>query len=523
MPKRTTRRQPHRVTAKGMTGLGGGRWGSVPQPPFWYAASVQLCGIYPFAAGTTRPAVGTPLGRDMAVGSAVAGDMKTWYDAGLVSSPSMMLFGLNGNGKSSVAQRLMYGMAARGIAPAVFDPLKGEHVAAVNALGGTTVSIGPKSRDRINPLDLGALGDAAAQLGGKVGEDLRAQAVRAAVDLVALIVQVNRGRPLTDVQDTVLSLMVRSVIDRVEAPWMGDLLAAFDAPPPEATAGQGESEDPEFRRQYSDLRASVWSVLNGDLAQLVGGRASVRLEVGNPGGFCFDTSAIPASNRRLLSAAMLATWSIGFGAIDAHWELAQHERAQAEAAAAAGEAYEPKVRWGGYLAMQDEFWFPMRACEGIVDRADRIGRTNRGLGVSELKITHSPKDAFSLPNPQDRETARGFAQRSGVLGLMALSMDDLGWLDANVVPLNGQEKAIVNGFNAPPNWKPRLDSDGNPLPPPGAGKILLKVPGRVGIPVQMTLTEAEKRLHVTDERSRRHPRATGVGERNTAGERSAVG
>jgi hypothetical protein len=243
----------------------------------------------------------------MAVGSAVAGDMKTWYDAGLVSSPSMMLFGLNGNGKSSVAQRFMYGMAARGIAPAVFDPLKGEHVAAVQALGGTTVSIGPKSRDRINPLDLGALGDAAATLGGKVGEDMRAQATRAAVDLVALIVQVNRGRPLTDVQDTVLSLMVRGVIDRVEGAWMGDLLAAFDAPPPEALTGQ--SEDPEFRRRYNDLRNSVWSVLNGDLAQLVGGRASVRLEVGNPGGFCFDTSSIPASNRRLLSAAMLSTWS----------------------------------------------------------------------------------------------------------------------------------------------------------------------------------------------------------------------
>lgn len=69
-------------------------------------------------------------------------------------------------------------------------------------------------------------------------------------------------------------------------------------------------------------------VLNGDLAQLVGSRASVRLEVGNPGGFCFDTSSIPATDRRLLS--MLATWSIGFGAIDAHWDLAEYERRQAE-------------------------------------------------------------------------------------------------------------------------------------------------------------------------------------------------
>ncbi|MFI5627555.1 hypothetical protein ACIA03_29130 [Nocardioides sp. NPDC051685] len=480
----------HQVTPRGMTGLGGGRWGSIPQPPGWYGSSAQLCGIYPFSAGTFRPGMGTPLGRDMEVGTAVAGDMKTWYDQGLISSSSMMLFGLNGNGKSSVAQRFMYGMAARGIAPAVFDPIKNEHSEAVAALGGHVVSIGPRSKHRINPLDLGALGEAADRIGGTLGDDMREAAVRQAVDLVALIVQVNRGRPLEDIEDTALGQMVRSVIARVEDPWIKDLLAGFDTPPPEVVAATGRLDAAEFQRDFRSLRDAVIAVAHGDLGYLLGAKESVRLSVGNPGGFCFDTSSIPESNTRLLSAAMLATWSIGFSTIDAHWELSQ---------------YDPSIRWGGYLTVQDEFWFPMRAVEGIVDRADRVGRTNRSLGVSELKITHSPKDFLSLTNAKDREAARGFAERSGVLGLMALSRDDLMALSQNVVRLNNREMDLVNSFNSPPGWKAQLDPDGRPLPPPGAGKMLLKIPGQVGIPIQVSLTDLERNKHVTDERSRRTP------------------
>ena len=497
------RERSGRVTQRGVTGLGGGRWGAVAKPRGWYASSTQVCGIYPFAAGTQRPGVGTPLGRDLEVGTAIAGDPATWFDLGLISSATMFLFGLNGNGKSSVGQRFMYGMAQRGMAPAVFDPIKAEHSDAVAAMGGTVVSIGARSRHRINPLDLGALGEAADLLGGLLGQDMREQAIGQAVDLVALLVQVNRGRPLRDIEDTCLEQLVRSMIARFGSEaYIGHLVQSFEDPPPEVIAEVGRADVGEFQRDFRELRDAVISVAKGKLGHLVGGRDSVRLPVGNPGGFCFDTSSIPESNTKLLSAAVLATWSIGFSTIDAHWELAKAEAQQAEAAASLGEVYEPRVRWDGYFAMQDEFWFPMRACEGIVARADRVGRTQRGLGVAELKITHTPKDFLSLPNPQDRETAKGFAQRAGVLGLMALSRDDLIDLSENVVPLNNIEIARVNSFNASPGWRAKLRPDGSPMPPPGAGKILLKVPGEVGVPVQVTLTERERTRHVTDERSR---------------------
>lgn len=487
----------HRATYKGMSGPAGGRWGAIPQPSGWYASSTQLCGIYPFGAGSFRPDIGTPLGRDIEVGTAVAGDMDTWFHQGLISSSSMMLFGLNGNGKSSLAQRFVYGMNSRGIVPAIFDPIKNEHGAMIDQLGGRVISVGPRSKDRINPLDLGALGEAADRIGGLLGDDLRRDALERALDLTELLVRITRGTPLRDIEQTALRLMTESVIARLEAPAFRDLVAAFDSPPPEVVAGVNRRDPDEFRRDFRDLQDAVVSVAHGELGHLVGGAESVRLELGNPGGFCFDTSSIPQAKTRLLSAAMLATWQIGFSTIDAHWELSQ---------------YDPDVPWNGYMAVQDEFWFPMRAVEGIVDLADRLGRTNRSVGVSELKITHTPKDFLSLPNPEDREKARGFAQRSGALGLMALSRDDLYELSEKVVPLNGREIDTVASFNQPQGWKGGLAPDGTPLPPPGAGKVLIKLPGRVGIPVKMTLTDTERQLHITDQRTHRRVAAAPVRE-----------
>ncbi|MGP9503987.1 ATP-binding protein [Specibacter sp. AOP5-B1-6] len=493
----------HHKSPRGLTGFGGGRWGKVPQPPQWYSSSTQLCGIYPFSAGTSRPNMGAPLGRDMNVNTAVCGDMKTWYDAGLISSPSMMLFGLNGNGKSTVAQRFMYSMAARGIIPAVFDPIKNEYGESIAAMGGNRFRFGPGQADHINALDLGSLGDAAAEIGGTTGEELYALAIDKAVDMVILFTQINRGstHPLSDIEETILEELVKVVIRTVKNPWLPDLLDAFAHVPQDVLEISGCDTATAFRAEFKLLGQSLQALVKGRMGALLGGRKSVRIPLGNPGGFCFDTSSIPESNSKLLSAAMLGTWNIGFSAMDAHWELAEFERLKAVEAAAAGDFYEPKVRWGSYFALQDEFWYPMRACEGIIDRADRVGRTNRGTGVSELKITHSPKDFLSLPNAKDRETAKGFAQRCGMLGLMALTLDDLEALNA-VQPLNAREIAKVASFNVPPSWAQKAAADGSPTPPPGAGKILLKVPGRVGIAVQVSLTEIERAKHITDARSR---------------------
>ena len=96
-------------------------------------------------------------------------------------------------------------------------------------------------------------------------------------------------------------------------------------------------------------------------------------------------------------------------AVDAHWELAQHERQLGMEAAADGQVYTPKYTWHGYSAVMDEFWFPIRMADGKVDAADRLFRTNRYGGVGTMKITHPNEDFLMRPSAHDQKTAQSMS------------------------------------------------------------------------------------------------------------------
>lgn len=505
--KTPTRTPALRRTSRGFAGRFGGRWGEVPQPAEWYSTSVQLCGLYPFGAGTSRPTDGAPLGRDMLVGTAVCTDHEALYRAGVISSPSMMLFGINGVGKSSTAQTILYGQNARGIALGLFDPMKGEHTAMARGLGCSVWEIGPgRNKDKINLLSSGPLGDAARKIGGEVGKELDQLARDKSVQLVQLITRISRRVQLEDIEDAVLEAMVDTVRERSAKPITHDLLDVFTSPSERVLAVAGKRDVAGFHQRFERLGETLRSMMAGEMGQLLGGDDSVEFDTGNPAGFCFDTSAISPANTDLLSAAMLSTWSLGMDGIDAHWELAQYENRKADEAAAAGELYVPRVVWGGYSTLMDEFWYPLRACKGIVDRVDTLSRTNRSKGTAEMKITHSPKDLLSLPDADDREKARGLTERAGLLGLMSLTREDLIDL-SRVKKLTEKEIDLVAGFNAAQSWggktKKRfrvVNGQTKKPPPPGAGKILLKVEERVGIPVQMVQTNTQNTFHDTDTR-----------------------
>lgn len=503
-------RPPYRLrtstrTSKGFVGRFGGRWSRVPNPPAWYSTSVQVCGIYPFIAGSARPTDGAPLGRDMKSGAAVCMDHESLYRASVISSPSMFGYGINGIGKSTMMQTILLGQAARGITPGIYNPIKkDEHTVLTRALGGIVYSFGPGEKGKFNLLSDGPLGEAAQRIGGTVGGELQALARSKSVDLVQLLTRTTRGIPLTDIEDAVLEHLVDDAKAANPRPVTANLLESFNSPSERTLNLVGMSTVQAFHDRFRTLGETLRAMMTGELGRLLGGTESIEFDPGNPGGFCFDTAAIPESNSRLLSAAMLSSWSLGADIIDAHWELAQHEQRLAEEAASVGEVYEPKVKWRGYSTMMDEFWYPLRACEGIVDRVDRSGRTNRSAGVAEAKITHSPKDQLSLRNPEDREKARGLTERCGLIATMALTEEDLNTL-SGIRSMTREEINLVKEFNAAPSWhrpKRRESKDGKPVPPPGAGKVLFKVEGRVGIPVQMVQTEIQANLHITDTRYR---------------------
>ncbi|MDJ0336595.1 ATP-binding protein [Salinibacterium sp. G-O1] len=478
----------------------------MPAAPLWYGSSVQANGIYPFTAGTARPVSGAPCGTDLLTRTAVALDHYAFYVEGVISSPSMFLFGINGVGKSSTAQTMTLGMMARGMIPAVFNPLKkGEHTPLVEQAGGSVFEFGPNSRHQLNLLSVGPLGRAAAQIGGAVGEELYELAMWKITKQAQLALRVSRGNPLTDMEDAVVEALVQGILARSASPVTRDLRHAFREPS-EAVLSLTRTHTPErFEEKYHALGDSIEAMLSGDLGRLLGGTESIEIDAGNRGGFCFDTSSIPQSATTLLSTAMLMSWSLGMDSIDAHWELAKHEASKAAAAAAEGETYVPAVTWSGYTTLMDEFWYPMRAAPGIVDRVDALSRSNRSVGTAEMKITHSPKDMMSLPNAEDREKARGLAERSGLLGLMALTVPDLEEL-AKIKPLTDKEIAMVSQFNAAESWGAKARTGDASSAPPGAGRVLFKVEGRPGVAVKMIQTPTQKGFHITDERFRAQSR-----------------
>ncbi|MDD7930781.1 ATP-binding protein [Microbacterium thalli] len=497
------RARPRTLARMGFIGAGGGRWNRVPKAPLWYSSSVQACGIYPFVTGTARPVSGVPLGRDLLTGTAVAMDHHSLYMEGVISSPSMFMFGINGVGKSSTAQTIQLGMMARGMVPAVFNPLKkGEHTPLVEQAGGKVFEFGPTARHQLNLLSRGPLGRAADIIGGQAGEEVNRLATWKVVQQAQAALRVSRGVPLDDIDDAVIEAMVTDILARNRRPVTSDLSALFYEPSARVLAVSGFEDAKSFRARFARLGESLRAMLGGDLGRLLGGTESIEIDPGNRGGFCFDTSSIPATATKLLSTAMLMSWSMGMDAIDAHWELAQHEERIAAEAADAGEIYTPAVTWTGFTTLMDEFWYPMRSTPGIVDRVDALSRSNRSVGTAEMKITHSPKDMLSLRDEEDRMKARGLAERSGVLALLALTGEDLQAL-GEVKPLTAEEIRLVSGFNAAKTWRSRPMADGRQAAPPGAGKVLFKVEGRPGVPVQMVQTPTQKGLHITDERFRK--------------------
>ena len=109
-------------------------------------------------------------------------------------------------------------------------------------------------------------------------------------------------------------------------------------------------------------------------------------------------------------------------------------------------------------------------------------------------ITHTMSDLEALADPTDRLKARGFVERSGMVicgGLPAAEMPKL----TQVVSLSQAEQEMLIGWQDPPAWDSVAGAESEP---PGRGNFLIKVGGRPGIPVHVSLTETELGLHDTN-------------------------
>ena len=104
-------------------------------PAMWRGTSVQVCGLWPFSAGSGSPAVGAPLGQNLITGVTVCGDPISWFGrAHLISNPSIWVEGKPGFGKSTMIARMLTYATATGVTPLVLGDLKPDYTATVQWL-----------------------------------------------------------------------------------------------------------------------------------------------------------------------------------------------------------------------------------------------------------------------------------------------------------------------------------------------------------------------------------------------------
>jgi hypothetical protein len=467
---------------RGWHGEGGGQVAWMDPPTMWRATTVQACGLWPFVAGSGAPMSGVPLGQHIYTGATICGDPLSWFTrAKYISNPSLFMLGMPGLGKSTLINRMLIGLASTGVVPLILGDLKPDYADTVRALGGQIIPIG-RGTGGINILDPGAMGAAADRLGGRAAESLRAEIHGRVLNMLGALLSIVRGRPVDDHEQAVLSACLKILWERNangRRLLLPDLLdVVIEGPERVRAVTVDRGDENRYRDAVDPLHRSLLGILDGPLGDTFSSESTTKIDP-DATAVCIDISRIGESDTQLTAAAMLAAWNEGLGTVAASHALAD-----------AGLA--PR-RW--FFTVLDEMWRPLRAASGIVDRIDALTRLNRSLGLGDAKITHTLKDTEAIGSEQDRAKARGFVERAGMVacaGLPKAEMEDLG----QVVGLTRREIDLVSSWSSPPGWA----AQGPKEEPPGRGRFLIKVGGRPGIPLKVSITETEKHLHDTNTR-----------------------
>ncbi|HET7016043.1 MAG TPA: hypothetical protein VFI65_19125 [Streptosporangiaceae bacterium] len=451
-----------------------GRAALVAAGPEYQGTTNQLCGLYPFVAGSGTPTAGTPVGRHQLWGEVVCLDPLAWLRAGLVTNPGMFILGDPGVGKSALVKRLVTGSVATGTRALILGDAKPDYTLLVEHVGGQVIKIG-RGLDKINPLDSGPLGTALRQLTGPQSNQLRLEVRSRRLSLLLALVTLVREARLTNAEEVILGRAIDLLDERGGAePTVPDVLAVIEQAPDALVSAARATTADRYHERVADLVFTLDLLCSGSLAGVFDGPTSQPIDLDAPA-VSVDISSVKAAGDKLLTAAMLCTWSYGFGCVDA-------------ASALAGLGAAPRR---SYLAVMDELWRALHGAPGLVEHADSLTRLNRARGMASIMITHSLADLEALTTEEDRARARGFIDRSAITVLAGLPPRELERVN-EITPLTEPERALVASWSAPESYQPGVSH-------PGRGKFLIKTGERLGIPVQLTLVGPEHGLYDTDQ------------------------
>jgi hypothetical protein len=132
--------------------------------------SATLAGAYPFVAEGGLGADGVFVGQDLYSGGSFVYDPWVLYARGIITAPNVVLAGIVGSGKSSLAKSLYTRSLPFGRRVYVPGDPKGEHTAVANAVGGV-FALRPRARPQHAPEPTRRRPPAQRPLGRAVGLD----------------------------------------------------------------------------------------------------------------------------------------------------------------------------------------------------------------------------------------------------------------------------------------------------------------------------------------------------------------
>ena len=300
--------------------------------------SATLAGAYPFLAEGGLGPDGVFVGQDLYSGGSFVYDPWVLYARGLITAPNLVLAGIVGSGKSSLAKSLYTRSLPFGRRVYVPGDPKGEHTAVAEAVGGKAIVLGHGLAARLNPLDEGY------RPAGMSEESWASTVSARRRDLIGALAETVLTRPLTPLEHTSIDTALTEVVRSNEVPILPMIVDHILAPTSEADLDGRLAEDGRL------VGHALRRLVSGDLAGLFDGPSTVTFDPTLPM-ISLDLSRV-TENSTLMSVLMTCSsawmesalldpnggqrWCIYDEAwrlmshpallrrMDAHWRLARH-------------------------------------------------------------------------------------------------------------------------------------------------------------------------------------------------------
>jgi len=338
------------------------------------ATSDVLSVAYPFLAEAGLGSDGVLIGQDSWSGAAFVFDPWVLYEHGVLTNPNVLLAGIIGRGKSSLAKSLATRSLAFGRKVYVPGDPKGEWTVVSRAVGGTAIELGGGLPARLNPLDEGP------RVSTMSDAEWQATTTQRRRTLLGALAEAALDRPLVAVEHSALDAALEAAVRENSVPVLPHVVGALFEP-------SGSIDGSSVAQLVDDGREvghALTRLVHGDLAGLFDGPSTVRFDPSLPM-VSLDLSRISGSDS-LIGMVMTCASS---------WM---------EAALADPNAGQ---RWVIY----DEAW-RLLAQPALLARMQSQWKLSRALGIANLMVIHRLSDLDAVGDA-------GSEARALALGLLA--------------------------------------------------------------------------------------------------------